>query len=675
MAAEEVQNRKIRYPKSVFFIISNEFCERFSYYGMKTVLSLYLTNSLNYDTNTSTILYHIFAMLCYFFPLFGAILADSFLGKFKTIFYLSIIYALGNIVLSIGAIPVLAIPHRTISLLGLLFIAIGTGGIKPCVSAFGGDQFVLPEQSLQLQRFFSFFYFSINAGSMISTFLTPALRNDVKCFGQNSCFPLAFGVPAILMIVSVVIFVLGKNLYKMKRPEENIIIVFISCIWQAVKNKLTSKNSEKKEHWLEYAQDKFSKQQISDIQAVLNVLYLFIPVPLFWALFDQQGSRWTFQATNMDGRIFGYTLKPDQMQVVNPLMILFFIPIFELYIYPALKTVGIKRPLQKLVIGAFLAAFSFVVSAFVEYNVQSSYGVMSVANEGQIRIFNTLNCNVVINPSIENVTSIESLSALELLHIPVKNSKKFDVVFSIDEKCPYSLNNVNGIINVDENKVIEIFYSSASDSILDVNLRNVNNPNQNSIDFKKIRNNTETDFILIPPGTYDLISNSVVIKKNIVFNPGEVDIILIHRTNSSNFESNLINLMPSNKVHMLWQLPQIIIITAGEIMFSITGLEFSFTQAPPSMKSVLSAAWLLTVAFGNLIVVIVSEIKFFNSQVYEFLLFAGLMVLDVLCLIVLCLKYKYVNFENNSENGNIDIKQNGKELSSSQATDVSALTQ
>lgn len=128
-----------------------------------------------------------------------------------------------------GAIPILPLPHRLvhvrwvafqsnlttfltyfrpkisreISLLGLLFIAIGTGGIKPCVSSFGGDQFVLPEQSLQLQQFFSFFYFSINAGSMISTFLTPSLRNDVKCFGENSCFPLAFGVPAILMIISV----------------------------------------------------------------------------------------------------------------------------------------------------------------------------------------------------------------------------------------------------------------------------------------------------------------------------------------------------------------------------------------------------------------------------------------------------------------------------------------
>ena len=92
---------------------------------------------------------------------------------------------------------------REISLLGLLFIAIGTGGIKPCVSAFGGDQFVLPEQTLLLQKFFSFFYFAINAGSMISTFLTPSLRNDVKCFSQQSCFPLAFGVPAVLMITSV----------------------------------------------------------------------------------------------------------------------------------------------------------------------------------------------------------------------------------------------------------------------------------------------------------------------------------------------------------------------------------------------------------------------------------------------------------------------------------------
>ena len=92
---------------------------------------------------------------------------------------------------------------REFSIVGLLLIAIGTGGIKPCVSAFGGDQFKLPQQEKQLQQFFSIFYFSINSGSLISTFITPILREDVQCLEQDSCYPLAFGIPAILMIVAV----------------------------------------------------------------------------------------------------------------------------------------------------------------------------------------------------------------------------------------------------------------------------------------------------------------------------------------------------------------------------------------------------------------------------------------------------------------------------------------
>lgn len=71
------------------------------------------------------------------------------------------------------------------------------------MSAFGGDQFKLPDQAKQLAQFFSIFYFSINAGSLISTYITPILRHDVHCFGGDTCFPLAFGVPAILMILSL----------------------------------------------------------------------------------------------------------------------------------------------------------------------------------------------------------------------------------------------------------------------------------------------------------------------------------------------------------------------------------------------------------------------------------------------------------------------------------------
>ena len=112
---------------------------------------------------------------------------------------------------------------REFSFIGLALIAIGTGGIKPCVSAFGGDQFKLPEQERQLQTFFSVFYFSINAGSLISTALTPILRQDVQCFGDDTCFSLAFGIPAILMALATVILVIGKPFYTLKPPQGNII--------------------------------------------------------------------------------------------------------------------------------------------------------------------------------------------------------------------------------------------------------------------------------------------------------------------------------------------------------------------------------------------------------------------------------------------------------------------
>ncbi|XP_006624872.1 peptide transporter family 1-like isoform X1 [Apis dorsata] len=109
--AEENQ-KKMKYPKSIFFIVSNEFCERFSYYGMRTILTLYLKNQLMYSSNTSTVIYHVFSMMVYFFPLFGAMLADSLLGKFRTIFYLSIVYAIGQILLSLSAAPPLGLPNR-----------------------------------------------------------------------------------------------------------------------------------------------------------------------------------------------------------------------------------------------------------------------------------------------------------------------------------------------------------------------------------------------------------------------------------------------------------------------------------------------------------------------------------------------------------------------------------
>ena len=100
----------------------------------------------------------------------------------------------------------MAIVRSVVTVIGLMLIAIGTGGIKPCVSAFGGDQFKLPEQAKQLATFFSLFYMAINAGSLVSTTLTPILREDVQCFNEETCYSLAFGVPGLLMVVSICVY-------------------------------------------------------------------------------------------------------------------------------------------------------------------------------------------------------------------------------------------------------------------------------------------------------------------------------------------------------------------------------------------------------------------------------------------------------------------------------------
>ena len=175
-----------------------------------------------------------------------------------------------------------------------------------------------------------------------------------------------------------------------------------------------------RDHWLDHADDTYDKKIIDDIKAALQVLKLFIPLPIFWALFDQQGSRWTFQASRMDGQIGSYLLKSDQMQVVNPLFIVIFIPIFETCIYPVMAKIRfIDTPLKKLTTGGFLAAVAFIVSALVEMQLevsssiiffvshgvvignihkwffwQKTYPVVPTAGLAQIRVFNPLDCNI-----------------------------------------------------------------------------------------------------------------------------------------------------------------------------------------------------------------------------------------------------------------------------------------
>ncbi|XP_065089460.1 peptide transporter family 1 [Ochlerotatus camptorhynchus] len=659
---EGVEAKKLKYPRSIPFIISNEFCERFNYYGMRTILVLYLTRKLDYDDDTATVLYHSFTTLVYFMCVIGAIISDSWLGKFKTILYLSIVYVFGSTLIAVGAIPTLDINARAMTIVGLLLIAFGSGGIKPCVAAFGGEQFKVPEQAKYLALFFSMFYFAVNSGSFVSTMITPILREDVKCFDSDDCFSLAFGVPGILMIISIIIFLFGKPLYKITAPAGNMFMKVSKCIWTAIRTRSKEKTVNPREHWLDYSEKRWGQQLVDETKILLNVLRLYIPLPVFWALFDQQGSRWTFQATRMDGDLGFWTIKPDQMQVINPLLILIFIPLYEVIFYPLLSMIGIRRPLQKLTLGGILAGVAFVISTFVEIELEGTYAVLPKAGESQLRIFNGMHCDYNIQTDIPNHANfvLKSMELFEEKYIAVNGEKSFAYTFSSDDP---GCTGFSERFHLEEYKQISYFVNNrAGPPSL---LRYEDNTDKSSKGFPMFRvlGNTAQnrpfvfkDLDASPP--FDRHSNDTYFNDIIESFPSLYEISVdgkplmkypmrlggvytfIFSDNGNEIKAEAITVTAPNSVSMLWLIPQYVVMTLGEVMYSITGLEFSFTQAPESMKSVLQGCWQLTVAVGNLIVVIVAEAKIFEAQKWEFVLFACLMFVDMGLFSVLAYYYK-----------------------------------
>uniref|UniRef100_A0A8C9WV58 Solute carrier family 15 member 2 n=1 Tax=Scleropages formosus TaxID=113540 RepID=A0A8C9WV58_SCLFO len=594
------------YPLSIAFIVVNEFCERFSYYGMKAVLTLYFINYLHWDKDLSTAVYHAFSSLCYFTPVLGALIADSWLGRFKTIIYLSLVYVLGHVVKSTGAIPAVGenVTHVVLSMTGLVLIAFGTGGIKPCVAAFGGDQFE-KEHTEERRKFFSIFYMAINAGSLLSTIITPILRGDVQCFGGD-CYALAFGVPAALMIIALVVFVAGSTLYTKSPPGGNVLLDVCKCIGFALRNRWRNSSREpRRAHWLDWAQEKYSKRLIYEIKMVLRVLVLFIPLPMFWALFDQQGSRWTLQATRMNMGI---------VSMLNSLLILVFVPIFDMILYPLIGLCKIKfMPLKKMAIGMVLAALAFVAATVVELNVTKTVVEPPLARESLLQVVNLAEGDVNV--------AIDGTGLFPHPIGPYEVSKHTSTLFFT--LCKFGLAYGFPFLPL---------------------------PRHCSYGASKCVSFEAPVLPAVPPRTplysrrlYKEVRCNAGLKEYSV-DLGLLDFGASYTIGPEGLRAFKMLDIQANDVHITWQIPQYVLITAAEVMFSVTGLEFSYSQAPPNMKSVVQAGWLLTVAFGNVIVLIVAEGAGLK-QWMEFLLFASLLIVVCIIFSIMAHLYTYVSPE------------------------------
>ncbi|CAN0290831.1 unnamed protein product [Lampetra fluviatilis] len=653
------------YPISIGFVVVNEFCERFSYYGMRAVLVIYFNYFLLWSENTSTAAYHAFISLCYFTPIIGAIIADSWLGKFKTIIYLSIVYAAGQIVTSVSAIPTLSGPinasadsgegdaadkmavndptvHVALTILGLVLIALGTGGIKPCVAAFGGDQFE-EEQEKERSRFFSIFYLSINAGSLISTFVTPILRGT-QCFNQD-CFALAFGVPAVLMVVALVVFIGGSGMYKKVPPKGNILLEVSRCIGFAISNRFRHRGKQfpKRDHWLDWARESYNGRLIAQIKMVFKVLFLYLPLPMFWALYDQQGSRWTFQATRMDGDFGSLVIQPDQMQVLYSVV---YCNVVYGVVYSVVYSVVYCNvmPLRRITVGMLFLGVAFVVAGVIQIMVDVS-STLARSPQGPPPAPVIPHKGILVHGQ-RNLTLRESGVPLEWSEVADECLACSVVVLEHRAGSERSLVEPGtaeedpcapppGLHFPPTPRFINALDVELTVTMGDVDYGAVQGLSNSS--YHEILKGEKTN-IQVKDGNSSVLG---VFVENIGFG-GSYTILLYKNAAGELLRRSEVDIQP-NSVHMGWQVPQYLLLTIGEVIFSVTGLEFSYSQAPPNMKSVLQAAWLLTVAFGNIIVLIVAEAGQMTQQYAEFFLFAGLLFALSVLFAVMAYFYTYVD--------------------------------
>jgi dipeptide/tripeptide permease len=599
-----------RLPPQTKYIVGNEACERFSYYGIRSILAGYITGEvvrggLGQSPDASTTIIHLFIFANYFMPLFGAWLSDKLIGRYNTILYVSLVYCLGNGVLACSDMFATVSAKLICLASGLALIAFGSGGIKPCVSAFMGDQFK-PEQGHLLQKAYGAFYWAINFGSFFSFLVVPAVKNH-RGYGW------AFGVPGILMALATLIFWLGTKHYTRVPPARQTktagflevfihafksqpglgvgpvlnlgvtlilplaaMVAFTFVALMPVSGTFTEGGLRDKlvyaVGWISLAAvalwyllivllsllgrmelpDLFwkaalarhSEEEVSAARSVGPILFVFALIPVFWALFDQTTSTWVLQGQKMVPFVVGGKYAMGMILALAATQIV------------------------AAVAGSNALARGLLV-AFDALGLAS--GLLALLLLGSTQDWNTILGPLAFIIPAAALLAIGIWGPLRLVRWVL---------------------GVQGLLGL-----IIVFAAPVRSALLALSFTITAEEMQSA--------NPALVMILVP-----LLTLWVYPRMGRLATP-------LRRMSAGMVLASLSYVIVAwlqqrietgTQMSVLWQTLPYLVLTTGEVLLSSTGLEFAFAESAPTMRSTIMSFWLLTVAFGNLVVTGITKV-------------------------------------------------------------------
>ncbi|MBC7991130.1 MAG: MFS transporter [Luteimonas sp.] len=408
-----------RMPRQIPYIIGNEACERFSFYGMRNILTPFLIGSLLLyapeaeRAGIAKDVFHTFVIGVYFFPLLGGWLSDRFFGKYNTVLWFSLVYCAGHACLAMFE------GNRNGFYTGLFLIALGSGGIKPLVVSFVGDQFDQSNKA-RAKIVFDAFYWTINFGSFFASLLMPIF---LRQYGAA----VAFGIPGILMFIATVIFWTGRKQYVRVPPAPSNPDSFLNVSISALRARQAGQGRPglvvastgvalavgmllcwaiKPSWWpenfefvitaclalgalivfggigtsmqLERARGSHPDVAVEGVRAVLRILIVFALVTPFWSLFDQKASTWILQGNEMRVPHEAWwwpswlVKEPAQMQALNPLLVMLIIPFNNIVLYPALRRMGFEpTALKRMGWGIAFSGLAWIGAGAIQLHIDS----------------------------------------------------------------------------------------------------------------------------------------------------------------------------------------------------------------------------------------------------------------------------------------------------------------